>query len=132
VNQGSLYIPREYKRGHPKKNPCDRVQLCAQAICLEEMLFPEGNQKIESGEIFYGKKRRLTKVVFDQKLRKITEEYALEFHKMMISCQTPTPEFGPKCKDCSLKTICLAEHHDLFANVNLYLDNRWKEVLVDL
>src|SRR4030065_1854829 len=58
-------FPVEYKRGKPKMDDCDKVQLCAQAICLEEML----NVEIKSGALYYGRTRRRDDVVFDEKLR---------------------------------------------------------------
>jgi len=64
-----LPFPVEYKRGKPKMDDCDKVQLCAQAICLEEML----NVVIREGALFYGQTRRREDVVFDDKLRMKTE-----------------------------------------------------------
>src|SRR3990167_4934122 len=67
-----LPFPVEYKRGKPKMDDCDKVQLCAQAICLEEML----NIEILEGSLFYGQTRRREDVVFDKALRTATEEAA--------------------------------------------------------
>ncbi len=98
-------FPVEYKRGKPKHDNCDKVQLCAQAICLEEML----NVEIDSGALFYGKTRRRDEVVFDKALRIETEETAKKVHELIKSGMTPRPEFSKKCKSCSLVQICMPE-----------------------
>ena len=96
-------VPVEFKRGKPKANACDRVQLCAQAIALEEMLAVE----IESGEIFYGTPRRRTVVEFDPLLRSETANAARRFHELVRSGRTPNAEKSPKCRNCSLLDLCL-------------------------
>lgn len=95
--------PVEYKRGKPKSNDCDRVQLCAQAMCLEEML----NVEIPGGDLFYGKKQRRTAVEFDQELRQTTVETAQRLHELIASRQTPSAEYEKKCDTCSLLEVCL-------------------------
>ena len=125
----AIMVPREFKRGRPKKSPCDRIQLCAQAMSLEEMMLSADNLDtvplINSGDIFYGKMRRLVKVEFTQELRNLTKLYALEFHNLFASKRTPPPEFGPKCKKCSLKELCLPELQDKFQSVGQYLRGNW-------
>ncbi len=74
-------FPVEYKRGKPKKDLTDKVQLCAQALCLEEML----NLKISTGALFYGKTRRRLEVSFDEHLRNKTIQAAKELHAMLES-----------------------------------------------
>jgi CRISPR-associated exonuclease Cas4 len=96
-------FPVEYKRGKPKMDNCDKVQLCAQAICLEEML----NVEIPRGALFYGRTRRREEVVFDKDLRLETENAAKRVHVLIESGVTPTPEYGKKCKKCSLVDLCL-------------------------
>ncbi len=96
-------FPVEYKRGRPKSDDCDRVQLCAQAICLEEMLDVE----ISRGALFYGKIRRRQDVVFDPALRQKTEETARHLHELIASGKTPPPVITSKCKSCSLFNICM-------------------------
>lgn len=96
-------FPVEYKRGKPKMDDCDRVQLCAQAICLEEMLTVE----IPRGALFYGRTRRREEVVFDEDLRLETENAAKKVHDLIESGVTPKPEYGKKCKKCSLFDLCL-------------------------
>ena len=96
-------FPVEYKRGKPKMDDCDKVQLCAQAICLEEML----NIEIREGALFYGQTRRREDVGFDEKLRRETEEAAKKVHVLIESGITPKAEYSKKCKKCSLLELCL-------------------------
>ncbi len=95
-------FPVEYKRGKPKKNRCDEVQLCAQAMCLEEMLDVE----IPRGALFYGKTRRRLDIKFDARLRALTEETARAYHRLVSSGITPAAEYSKRCDSCSLKDIC--------------------------
>ena len=97
--------PIEYKRGKPKKDDCDRVQLCAQAICLEEML----GQTIETGQLFYGKRKRRTEVRFTAELRALTKQKALRLHEMIANRETATAVREPKCDQCSLLHLCLPD-----------------------
>ena len=96
-------FPVEYKRGKPKMDDCDKVQLCAQAICLEEML----NVEIPEGALFYGQTRRREDVIFDEKLRRETDETAKKVHELIDSGITPKAEYSAKCKKCSLLNLCL-------------------------
>ncbi|MBI4849925.1 MAG: CRISPR-associated protein Cas4 [Nitrospirae bacterium] len=96
-------FPVEYKRGKPKLDDCDKVQLCAQAICLEEML----NVEISEGALFYGQTRHRYDVVFDNALRMETEETARRVHELLASGLTPKAEYSAKCKKCSLLELCL-------------------------
>ncbi|MCP5417570.1 MAG: CRISPR-associated protein Cas4 [Chromatiaceae bacterium] len=98
-------FPVEYKRGHSKADDWDRLQLCAQAICLEEMLDTE----VPEGAIFYGKPRRREPVPFDAILRKDTHSLAEQMHQRWESRRTPPPEPGPKCNHCSLFNRCLPD-----------------------
>lgn len=97
-------FPVEYKRGKPKAGSCDRVQLCAQAICLEEML----NVEIHNGALFYGQIRRREDVVFDEKLRSETADIAGKVRALLASGITPKPEYvKKKCEQCSLLELCM-------------------------
>lgn len=96
-------FPVEYKRGKPKIDDCDKVQLCAQAICLEEMM----NVEIPEGALFYGQTRRREDVVFDRNLRMETEDAAKKVHKLIESGITPKAEYSKKCERCSLVELCL-------------------------
>jgi len=110
-------FPVEYKRGRAKKDDCDRVQLCAQALCLEEMLAV----KVPAGALFYGKTRRRQEVDFTLGLRRETEETAARLHALIASGLTPLPEFGPKCRHCSLAAVCLPEKIGKHPSVAQYL-----------
>jgi CRISPR-associated exonuclease Cas4 len=96
-------FPVEYKRGRPKKNACDEVQLCAQALCLEEMF----GREISEGALYYGEPRRRTQVVFDGKLRARTEALAGRMHELYRAGTTPLAAYEPKCDGCSLIARCL-------------------------
>ena len=95
-------FPVEYKRGKPKSHRADEVQLCAQAICLEEML----GVSIPAGALFYGEPRRRTDVTFDAELRRLTEETARGVRALIESGETPEPSFGKWCASCSLVEEC--------------------------
>ncbi len=95
--------PVEYKRGKPKSHRADEVQVCAQAICLEEMFQTE----IPLGLIFYGKTRRRTEVILDQELRDLTFSTITAVHEMKQSGFTPLAEYdSSKCDACSLIDHC--------------------------
>jgi CRISPR-associated exonuclease Cas4 len=96
-------FPVEYKRGKPKAAHCDDVQLCAQAMCMEEMLGVE----VSAGALFYGTTRRRQDVVFDDALRTLTCQTALRLHVLVDSGVTPPAVHGSKCEHCSLIEICL-------------------------
>lgn len=98
-----LPFPVEYKRGKPKPDDCDKIQLCAQAMCLEEML----DVHIPAGAIFYGRTRRRLDVDFDERLRNKTEETAKHTHALIESGQTPKPVYDRRCESCSLMGECL-------------------------
>jgi len=96
-------FPVEYKRGRPKPGPCDEIQLCAQALCLEEML----GCAVPRGALFYGVPRRRTDVEFDQPLRDRTIALAGHLHRLTAEAKTPPPPPGKKCRNCSLRDICI-------------------------
>jgi CRISPR-associated exonuclease Cas4 len=95
--------PVEYKRGRPKKDDSDRVQLCAQAMCLEEMLSTE----VPAGALYYGKKKRRTAVEFDRRLRQTSRETAQALHNLLADRTTPPPKYRPRCDHCSFIELCL-------------------------
>ncbi|MDE2660710.1 MAG: CRISPR-associated protein Cas4 [Acidobacteriota bacterium] len=106
VHQGGRVFPVEYKRGRPKRHRADEVQLCAQAVCLEEML----DQPIPEGGLFYGRSRRRMSVVFDTALRDLTAQTAREVRGLIESGMTPSPVYERrKCDSCSLKEACKPE-----------------------
>lgn len=101
-------FPVEYKRGKPKKDNCDKIQLCAQALCLEEML---GN-RVEAGALFYGKTRRRQDVPLDEPLRAETEQMAEKLHALFNQRKTPKPVFDKRCQNCSFVSYCMPEKLD--------------------
>jgi len=116
-------FPVEYKRGKPKKNNSDRVQLCAQALCLEEML----EVTVAEGALFYGKQRRRENVCFDGSLRNQTEEMTLRLHALIESGQTPKPAYSKRCDSCSLAGMCLPKTLGKRNSVKRYLIGAAKE-----
>ena len=115
--------PVEYKRGKPKTTDIDRVQLCAQAICLEEML----NTVIDAGSIFYWEVRSREAVQFDEQIRREVETLALEMHRSFENGQTPAPKQQAGCKRCSLKDVCLPELNRA-PEVKAYLQKVFREL----
>jgi CRISPR-associated exonuclease Cas4 len=97
--------PVEYKRGRPKRFRADEVQLCAQALCLEEMFAV----RLTDGDLFYGATRRRTVVALDASLRELTAAAAAGMHAMFNARVTPPAVFGPRCRNCSLIDLCKPE-----------------------
>ena len=96
-------VPVEYKRGKPKSHRADEVQLCAQAMCLEEMLRVE----IPGGCLYYGEKRRRTQIEFDPVLRQLVTDTAAALHAMIDARATPLAEYeSRRCDACSLIDLC--------------------------
>jgi CRISPR-associated exonuclease Cas4 len=110
-------FPVEYKRGKPKLGHCDMIQLCAQAICLEEML----SVSISNGAIFYGRTRRRLDVTFEDALRKETEEAAKQAHQLINSGITPPSVYEKRCEQCSLIGECLPKTTGKKSSVKRYL-----------
>lgn len=110
-------FPVEYKHGKPKSDNSDEVQLCAQALCLEEML----SVKIQRGALFYGRTRRRFEVHFDDVLRQETKEVARRLHIFIAQGETPKPIYTPKCRSCSFVDICLAKAIEKQRSVKEYL-----------
>ena len=95
--------PIEYKRGKPKAHRADEVQLCAQAICLEEMF----GCYVPEGALFYGTTHRRLAVAIDGELRALTATVAAAFRAMLASGRTPSPPLPlPPCTRCSLEPLC--------------------------
>jgi len=98
----SVY-PVEYKRGEPKLYDADELQLCAQAMCLEEMLLC----RIEEGSLFYGETRRRERVIFTDELRQRVKQMFEEMHQYFMRGYTPSAKPDKGCNACSLKGLCL-------------------------
>jgi len=96
-------LPVEYKRGKPKTHRADEVQLCAQALCLEEMT----GQTIEQGDLFYWQTKRRLHVAIDAELRQLTEKIISDFAAVLASGKTPPPPTNKaRCRFCSLRELC--------------------------
>jgi len=102
-----LYLPApvEYKRGRPKPDPCDEAQLCAQAICLEEMLAVE----IPLGFLYYGETRHRLEVPLTTELRTLVKEMSVEMHAYFKRGYTPRVRVSKGCRSCSLADVCLPD-----------------------
>jgi len=100
---GLVPFPVEFKRGRRKRWYRDDVQLCAQALCLEEML----GVVVPRGAIFHVKSRQRREVVFDAELRRTTEAAVQRLRQLVTQGTTPLAKYSKKCDACSLKEICL-------------------------
>lgn len=100
---GETAFPVEYKRGKPKLHRADEVQLCAQALCLEEMT----GRPVPQGALFYAQTRRRVIVPFDADLRALTEATAADLAQVLDSGVTPPPTpHKSRCRACSLLELC--------------------------
>lgn len=117
-------FPVEYKRGKPKPDHSDKIQLCAQAICLEEM---QGS-RILSGALFYGKTRRRLNVDFNAALRQETIEAASLTRELITSGKTPKPVYAKRCESCSLLSECLPKTIQKKRSVESYLRRMLDEI----
>jgi len=96
-------VPVETKRGRPKPADWDEVQLCAQAVCLEEML----DMRVPQGFLFYGAPRRRTEVAFTAELRQRTESACVRMHELYCAGVSPGPIYeSRKCDRCALFDLC--------------------------
>lgn len=99
----TVAYPVEYKSGKPKADISDTAQLCAQALCLEEMM----NLPVRQAAIFYGKPRRRLVVEISDELRQQTEEVIRAIHDMIESRKVPQAVYQKKCDLCSLNDMCM-------------------------
>ncbi|TKJ40967.1 CRISPR-associated protein Cas4 [candidate division TA06 bacterium B3_TA06] len=111
-------FPVEYKRGRLRHEREYEVQLCAQALCLEEML----SVNISSGALYYGKTARRLKVAFDDNLRRETEEAARSLHDLCRKGETPRARYEKKCNKCSMRDLCMPKTTGVKRNVMRYLN----------
>jgi CRISPR-associated exonuclease Cas4 len=101
--------PIEYKRSRDKHGEwAYRIQLCAQALCLEEML----GCTVAEGAVFDGKRKRRDPVLFDAELRQRVEVLAAHMHELLATGRTPPPVYGKKCEGCSMLTVCAPQSLD--------------------
>lgn len=107
----------EYKHGKPKIGHEDEVQLCAQAICLEEML----GVTLAKASFFYGQPRRRQDMTLNQDIREETETLTAQLHKMFVTGVTPDPVYSSRCHSCSLENVCLPRVTRTHTGVKSYI-----------
>ncbi len=111
--------PVEYKRGHRHQRQADQVQLCAQAMALEEMFGCE----VMEGALFYDKSKRRLIVQFDEPLRSATIQAAADYHALVRERRTPPPVNDARCDHCSLRDHCLPAVTAKAAAVGRYIQS---------
>ena len=117
-------VPVEYKRGRLRKEDGYELQLCAQAVCLEEMLCAE----IPRGYIYYGKTNRRLEIAFNKDLRQKTVMAAVHLHELLSAGVTPKAAHTRKCERCSLISLCLPAVSGSKQSTNTYLRRMLKVV----
>lgn len=110
-------MPVEYKRGKPKTDERDVVQLCAQAVCLEEMY----GLRIEKGSFYYGETRRREEILFTADVRSMVMSLSGQMHELYSGGITPPPVYKSHCRSCSLMEICMPKQLAKRKSVNEYL-----------
>ena len=118
-------FPVEYKRGASKNIRCYEVQLCAQALCLEEMT----GAHIPEGALFLGVKQHRTPVVFDTALRAETETVCAAIHKLFANGATPPADYNKRCISCSLLEICLPKTAGSGKSARKWLERQLDEII---
>jgi len=114
-------FPVEYKRGKPKLHRADEVQLCAQALCLEEMT----GQPVPEGALYYAQTKRRVTIPFDADLRNLTEKTVDDLSRVLSSGNTPPPTpHRARCRSCSLLELC---RPDTFARPV----RTWRDATID-
>lgn len=119
-----LADPVEYKHGSPKEHNADEMQLCAQAMCLEEMLCCT----IPEGALYYGQTRHRVRVPFTDPLRDAVKSCLTEMHQLYHRGYTPKVKPTKSCNACSLKELCLPALMR-GKSASHYLKSAWKEDL---
>ncbi|MBB5353691.1 CRISPR-associated exonuclease Cas4 [Haloferula luteola] len=119
-------LPVEYKRGKPKALRADEAQLCAQAMCLEEML----GATITAGCLYYGEKHRRTEVAFDEELRELVRATAAAVRACLAEGKTPLAEYEPRrCDACSLIEVCKPKSMRFKKGAQVWFDTSLKSQL---
>mgnify|MGYP000861547540 CR=1 FL=1 len=113
-------IPVEYKHGSPKHDTTDEVQLCAQAVCLEEML----HCSICEGALFYFKVKKRIPVPLTEELRRETIQLAGQFHQFVAAGVTPPAVYSKKCGSCSFIDTCFPESAGKCKSIDGYIKRR--------
>ena len=115
-----LPAPVEYKRGKPKHDHSDEAQLCAQAMCLEDMLLVT----IPRGYLYYGQTRRRVPVELTDKLRQLVTKMSAEMHAYFQRGYTPRVKTSPACRSCSLADLCLPQLQDEHLPASEYIQQQ--------
>lgn len=110
-------VPVEYKRGKPKLGACDEIQVCGQALCIEEMT----GARVPQGALFYGMPRRRYDVSFDGSLRGTTERLCCRLHELTRKGKTPAARYEKKCENCSVLEFCMPKAIGKRGEVERYL-----------
>jgi CRISPR-associated exonuclease Cas4 len=120
-----LYLPApvEYKRGKPKREPSDEAQLCAQAVCLEEML----SVTIPLGYLYYGETRHRTQVELTVELRELVQSMTREMQAYFQRGYTPRVKPFKGCQSCSLADVCLPVLQDKIIPASTYIQQQIKD-----
>jgi len=120
-----LPAPVEYKRGRPKREPVDEGQLCAQAMCLEEMLAVE----IPQGFLYYGQTRHRETVELSSTLRQTVREMSAEMHSYFSRGYTPKVRITKACRSCSLADVCLPVLQKNATAASKYIEQKIESML---
>lgn len=123
-NSGVRYSIIEYKRGKPKPDDRDEVQLCAQAICLEEMMAVT----LDYGYLYYGETKHRHRVEFSDSLRVRVKILAEKMHELYAKGETPPALKDRRCKNCSLVDICVPGLGSANRKAEKYLDSLLEEM----
>ena len=124
---GGIVLPVEYKRGKPKSHRADEVQLCAQGLCLEEML----GARVDRGALYYGEQRHRTEFLFDEPLRELTRDAALRLQALVASRVTPPAKKEKKCESCSLIEYCMPGMFSLQRGAAAWFSGQLKSITQD-
>ncbi|MEG1912785.1 MAG: CRISPR-associated protein Cas4 [Cloacibacillus sp.] len=114
--------PIEYKRGRKRWDTADEVQMCAQAICLEEML----GCKIEEGALFYGEPKRRTQISLTAKLREEVEAKCARARQLAAGLSPPVYTPGKQCKNCSMQEYCMPDETRFSDRSRKYCESLFK------
>ena len=124
--QEGFYLPApvEYKRGKPKREPSDEAQLCAQALCLEEML----SVAIPQGYLYYGQTHHREAVLLTPELRQLVHDMAGEMHAYFGRGYTPRVKPFKGCRSCSLADVCLPVLQEKVAPASKYIEQQLRDL----
>ena len=125
-NRDGLYLaaPVEYKHGKPMEKPADKAQLCAQALCLEEML----SVTIPKGYLYYGEIRHRVEIELTAELRTLVKEMSDEMHNYFSRGYTPRVKTSNACRSCSLADVCLPKLQEKVMPASKYIKQQVENV----